>query len=86
MSVERGAVSQVSRTENSRRRRVRNVLVATGELVDDGLGRHSVQRLFAQVRRIRDRVAGLVDPFCAFDDFLDLDGTGHVVDDRWLIP
>src|SRR6058998_321771 len=86
VAEERGAISQVSRAQHGRRRRVRDSLVRSGELDDDGLGRHPIKRLFPEVRRIRNRAARLRNPLYVLEELLDLDGTTHGVGDHWLVP
>ena len=84
VAVERGAVGQVTRTQKRRRCRVRNDLVALGELVDHRLGRDAGERGLAEVRCVRHGVAGLRHPLGMLDHLLNRHGPGYGVDHRRL--
>ncbi len=84
VAVKRGAVGQVTRTQQRRRCRVRNDLVALGELVDHRLGRDPGERGLADVRCIRQGVAGLRHPLGMVEHLLNLHGPRYRVDHRRL--
>src|SRR5262249_40455098 len=79
------AVGQLPGAEDGRRGRVRHGLIALGELDDDGRRIDLVERLLPQMRRVRDRVARLRDPFARFEGLLDGHRARDGVDDRRLI-
>src|SRR5262245_3988816 len=84
VTVERGAIGQVSRRDKGRCPWIGPVLVSLGELDDHRLGGCAGQWIFPQVRRVRHGPADHLDPLTVGERFWDRAGAGYGVDHRRL--